>query len=626
MKKQLLVLAAAMFILAVVAIPAAALNEECGACHTQRVADLAASSHATLPCEACHENAANHGGNMTQKTTVHFDLEVCGACHVNQYVTYKYGDNVATKYGGSPYKYSKLNVFANYNDIIDGYGFTKEYSEERSHNVMLLDHVEVTRGKYETCLQCKSTKVAYYWDSGKDLVVENDTFVKGGQMSAGITVPKGTKVSMTTARDAVYPYTHEARVLVTLPTGAMYSSFTYPGATKDITWPWAALYALTVNELTSDSPTRGSGNGCNHCHNPHKVARDPATGGLLGFRIIRKSLLWAIGQKGLNPTVPGSPKAFDDGAPLSMDGAIALCGQCHVEYVCGKSAVDGIDRDFFPWDKVYNLESIYASIFPGWGGFPGKYVMDWTHGTGALSSPLAPGNGISYYTPYPIKEVLIKSQHPEAETYWGSRHYGNNAPCYICHMPKVTKVSDGRVFTSHWLASPLKYMTPAAVGPFAQAFGLKLDKDGMIVPCGTCHGGLLSRMKTKAEGIQDSTYASALSVQTGLVDAMKSIKAAKDAQAAGQTVDAALLAAAAEDYRAAHLRWENLVVSENSMGFHNAEIDVELSNAGTLALSAKKKADSSLAAAPPANCSSYTTSSSCKAAGCTWDRKALVCK
>jgi formate-dependent nitrite reductase cytochrome c552 subunit len=560
------------------------------------VSDIAASSHKTLPCETCHEGAANHGGNMTAKTTVHFDLEVCGTCHPNQYGTYIYGDSYKTKYGGSPFGYSKLNDFIHYNDIIDGYGFTKEYNEERSHNVMLQDHYDVTRGKYETCMQCKSTKLAYYWDSGKERAIENDTYVKGGHMATGITVPKGTKVSMKTARDAAYPKTHEVQVLVTLPDGTMYSSYDYPGAVKNGTWTWSALYALTVNELPANSPTRLSGNGCNHCHNPHKVARDTSTGQLVGWRIIRKSLIDAIGRRGLNPYEAGSPKVFNGDKPLTQAEYVALCGQCHVEYVCGNSSIDGIDRDYFPWAKVADLEPIYSAQFPGYGAYSGyKYIQDWVHGTGPLSSLYWPANGIYYNTPYPITETLVKSQHPEAETYWNSRHYGNNAACFICHMPKVTKTSGGAVFTSHWLASPLKYMSPEPVGAFARTFGLTLDKDGTIPPCGACHGGTLPRMKTKAENIQDGIYSSALTVQTALVDSLAAIKAAKDALAAGKYVNTTLLKSATDDHRAAHVRWENLIISENSMGFHNpSEVDGELRNALTLAQSAKTKAQDAL--------------------------------
>jgi hypothetical protein len=159
-------------------------------------------------------------------------------------------------------------------------------------------------------------------------------------------------------------------------------------------------------------------------------------------------------------------------------------------------------------------------------------------------------------------------------------------------MPKVTKTSDGSTFTSHWIASPNKYMEPEPAAAFAGTFGLELDREGIISPCGECHGGKLSRMKTKAEGKQDDIYADALIVQAALVDSLAAIKAAKDGGG-----DPVQIAAAAVDHRAAHVRWENLVVSENSMGFHNpSEVGDELGVALIYAQSAKQKAEDALGA------------------------------
>jgi formate-dependent nitrite reductase cytochrome c552 subunit len=577
---------------------ARAQGQACMDCHSQRVAELAASSHAAIPCETCHEGAAAHAADVSQRPAVHFDLELCGGCHPDQYGTYVYGDDWKTTYGGSPYRWSKLNDFAHYNDIIDGYGFTREYNEERSHGVMLQDHHDITRGKYETCMQCKSTKVAYYWDSAQERAIAHETVVKGGHMVQALTIPAGTRVTMMTDRLAPYPRTHEARVMVTLPDGTRYSSYDAPGATRSAQWTWAALYALTVNELPAGATTRDSGNGCNHCHTPHKVKRDAATGSLVGFRIIRKSLVDAIDRRGINPYVPGSPRSFDGDGPLSQDESIALCAQCHVEYVCGNSPIDGIDRDYFSWAKVADLEGVYQGMFPGYGVYSDrKYVQDWSHGAGPLGSPLSPANGVSYLTPHPIGEELVKSQHPEAETYWGSRHYDNGATCSTCHMPKVTRAGDGRQFTSHWMASPLKYMSPEPVAAFAGAFGLQADSEGIIPPCGACHGGRLSNMKSRAEKIQDGIYSSALAVEQNLVSSLAGIKAAKDAAAMHQPVDQGLLDAAMENHRAAHVRWENLVVSENSMGFHNqSEVNTELSSAGQRAGSAQAMAASAIPA------------------------------
>jgi formate-dependent nitrite reductase cytochrome c552 subunit len=563
-------------------------------CHADTVKALAMSDHKKLACEVCHAQAAQHAANPTAVLPiVRFDLEACSGCHPDQYGTYVYGDDFKTRYGGSPVAWPKMNDFAHLNDIIDGHGFVKEYNEEQGHDVMLEAHVEIARGKYETCLQCKSTKVAYYWDSVKEHTINSEHVVTSGHLAAPIVIPAGTKVKMGTARTAPYPKTHEAQVLVTLPDGTRYSSYDVLGATKDFNQTWAAVYAFAVDGLSPGSKTVASGNGCNHCHDPHRVARDKR-GELIGWRIIRKSEIYAIAEGGINPYKKGSAKTFNGQLALDVDRSIALCAQCHVEYVCGKSGIDGIDRDAYGWSKVRDLEARYASLFPSWGTLPSfEYVMDWQHGAGPLGSPYWPANGIEYLTPYPTGIDLIKSQHPEAETYWNSKHAANKANCYVCHMPKVTK-TNGTTFTSHWLASPVKYMEPESVLAFASQFGLALGSEGVIMPCRPCH---VHRKESAADSIaevygkQDEIYAKAQTVQTKLIEALAAIKAAQDALSAGEPVDTVELDKAVATYRGAHVRWENLVISENSMGFHNwHEVETELDNAAAYADTARSYA------------------------------------
>jgi formate-dependent nitrite reductase cytochrome c552 subunit len=598
--------------------------EFCGSCHPEKVEAQMGNKHKdilywaqqlidptlTFSCEVCHPGARDHGKDMGKKVTVNFELELCGQCHVDQYLTHIYGDSYKTRYGGSPGPqeaeaigtqpvntaigdvgslWAKTKDFNYYNTIIDGNGFVKEYNEERGHAVILLDHKDITRFKFETCIQCKSTKVAYYWDSGKTRTIQSDVTVTSGHFAAGetITIPADTKVVMSTDRETPDPDTgqpnHEVKVLVTLPTGVQYASYDAAGVpTENIgkynltarKWLWAAVYALTVDGLPTGSPTIASGTSCGHCHDPHYTK----------FRIIRKSLINAISRRGVNPYDPAKAaiKSFDDPALSIMDRNILLCAQCHVEYVCANSPIDKTDRDFFPWAKVSDLESIYKSQF--------NNDQDWYHGTGVRpwqsTDPALPG----YYPAgalYPINEKLIKNQHPEAETYWQSRHYGNNASCDICHMPQVTldpaQVPDSqlvgprkRTFTSHWFASPVKYMTSGPVSRFASYAKVLLD-EGIIVPCGACHGGNLARMADKATKIQDNTYADALTVQDALVNALKEIKTTKDAGVPSSNPN---LISAIKNYQAAHVRWESLAVSENSMGFHNpSEADAELGNA-----------------------------------------------
>ena len=127
--------------------------------------------------------------------------------------------------------------------------------------------------------------------------------------------------------------------------------------------------------------------------------------------------------------------------------------------------------------------------------------------------------------------------------------------------------------------------------------------------------GFRARMKTKGEKIQDDIYDDALAVEQALMESLAAIKAAKDGGG-----DPTQIAAAAEDHRAAHVRWENLVVSENSMGFHNpSEVGAELKDALSLAKTAKQKAEDAV------SCSMYTDQQSCEAAACKWSANKETC-
>ena len=52
--------------------------------------------------------------------------------------------------------------------------------------------------------------------------------------------------------------------------------------------------------------------------------------------------------------------------------------------------------------------------------------------------------------------LLPKLQHPESETFWGSKHERAGVQCKDCHMAKV-KNAKGKTYTSHQQMSP-KFM------------------------------------------------------------------------------------------------------------------------------------------------------------------------
>lgn len=166
-----------------------------------------------------------------------------------------------------------------------------------------------------------------------------------------------------------------------------------------------------------------------------------------------------------------------------------------------------------------------------------------------MTDPTLPG----YFQPgtrAPINETLIKSQHPETETYWNSVHYAAGASCPDCHMGK-TKNAAGKTFTSHWFTSPVRLL-----------------KKG-VNNCTPCHAETQDELVARVETVQDEIYVLQHEVQDELVKSLQAIALAK-----GLQKDAS---AALDQHRQAHVRWENLIVSENSMGFHNAaEVRAEL--------------------------------------------------
>ncbi|MHB1343648.1 MAG: ammonia-forming cytochrome c nitrite reductase subunit c552 [Thermoleophilia bacterium] len=571
-RTTLLVMVALVVVLVVAFAPwsGAAVAQDQGGCdgagcHADQVAKLAASKHAPFGCLACHPDAKDHPADYVMPSAAeYFQMEVCGTCHPDQYGTYTYDDGAATKYGGSAEAVPKYEAFADYNTIIDGHGFVREYNEERSHKNMLQDHAEIRRGKYEVCLQCKSTRVAYYWGSGKTAVIQSDVDVDWAPTGETFTVPSGTMVKLgTDVTGALTGVAHQVMAEVTWD-GTVYTTYEKAGATVDQKRVWVATYAMAVDGLPADSPTIPDSATCNHCHDPHAT----------DFRLIRKELQRVIDEEGVSPYGSSSP-SFEDAS--ERDRIDMVCAQCHVEYVCGKSGVDGINRDYFPWAKVRDLEGLYGDVFP-WTdelGIP-TYSMDWVHGTGVRSSAW-PNNAAEH----PIGVPLIKSQHPESETYWNSLHYSMGLSCADCHLPSVTKTGGGS-FSSHWFASPVKYLDSDNAGDFAAEFDLTLDADGAINPCARCHADGAAVRIAEIEELQDAVYAKALEVQGLLVQSLAAIEKAR----AVESADQAKLAAAVASHRKAHVRWENLVVSENSMGFHNAEVSTELDNAAEYARSA----------------------------------------
>ena len=498
-------------------------------CHEPVVVAAGTGAHSSLECVTCHEGTGtDHAADpASAKAQIDWRIDACSGCHEDEAVTYLYDDNTKVgPFGGSQRKppQPKLDTFPKYNSIVAGHGFTREYNEEGAHAFMLEDHYETARGKFETCVQCKSTKLAYAWDTDKALTVESQTEIElthtraPGVDARKVVIPAGTEITYATDPDS-----RAVDAKATFPDGTVWSA--NPPKSEDATQHYNMVWASTIAAIKETLPY---GAGCNHCHDPH-------TG---GERLVRKAMLDAIegdggpnGTGGVNPYIEGSPKEWQKAS--KKDRLTLMCAQCHVEYTCGKSGVDGVDRDAFGWAKATDLHDLYLNQF--------DYAQDWKH---AL-----------------IGEPLIKSQHPETELYWQSTHYDAGASCADCHMPEV-RGADNRTFRSHWFTSPYKYRDQVTWKAFAESTGVDPASDGN--PCALCHAD-----RTE-EGIaqQQAFYARQAQVEELLAQSVTRFERLKGAKPTGRVNEAAY-SAALDAHRRAHVIWENLAVSENSMGFHN---------------------------------------------------------
>ncbi|MGB8931919.1 MAG: ammonia-forming cytochrome c nitrite reductase subunit c552 [Anaeromyxobacteraceae bacterium] len=230
-----------------------------------------------------------------------------------------------------------------------------------------------------------------------------------------------------------------------------------------------------------------------------------------------------------------------------------VCGQCHVEYFCGKGMTI-----FFPWGeglKVEQMERLYDATM-----VKGKRFKDWTHAETGFE--------------------LLKAQHPEFEMWSQGIHARSGVTCADCHMPYMRE--GAQKISDHWVRSPLLQPNRA---------------------CASCHPYNDDELKARVLAIQDRHFA--LMTQAGkaavdMIDAIVAVRrpydesaraaaTAKAKEALGKDADEKKLAAEIKAnlltawrevveatpalkeletlQRGAQWRLD-LVAAENSMGFH----------------------------------------------------------
>ena len=160
-----------------------------------------------------------------------------------------------------------------------------------------------------------------------------------------------------------------------------------------------------------------------------------------------------------------------------------VCGQCHVEYFCGKGTTI-----FFPWAeglKVEEMEKQYDSMEVKGGRF-----KDWTHAETGME--------------------VLKAQHPEFEMWSQGIHARSGVACADCHMSY--RRDGAQKISEHWVRSPL----------------LSANRS-----CATCHPYSDEELKGRVEAIQDRHFAlmsRAGQASVAMIDAIVAVRKPYDDQ------------------------------------------------------------------------------------------------
>lgn len=205
---------------------------------------------------------------------------------------------------------------------------------------------------------------------------------------------------------------------------------------------------------------------------------------------------------------------------------ISACAQCHVEYYLEADTKEVI----LPWKNGYDTDSMLKY-------YDDINFKDWVH----------PSTGTE----------LLKAQHPEFETFYGSNHYLLGLSCTDCHMPEVE--GEEKLKSHHW-TSPLK------------------SEEGLKQTCITCHGGEPKDIIVRVEDVQKSVYDKTNEVGDKLLDYVNRLAKAVEAD----DIKDEDLEQLRDIHRRAQFKWDFVFV-ENGEGFHNSgKAHKNLEDAGKL--------------------------------------------
>ncbi len=381
------------------------VRSQCTGCHAQNVEMIDSSNHAVHDCAQCHIPGEHPQNPLLNESVVNQSNELCGGCHPDQYRSFH---TINLESEAREEKATPVGVSPMFDKLMQPYGFTKEHNEPRSHAFMVLDHITVDRaygGRFQL-------------ENWQDILASGNIWDILTDLGQQYTLPESAK--------AANP------VCLTCKTTDNILEWAYMGDSHMF-----ADFNRSSNVVEFIQAVENPTMGCIMCHDPHTTSH----------RVVRDGLIDAV-TRGDNKIYSGSTgesvadlevvtfRNFRKIGLMEEPIANIICAQCHVEYVCnpgydmatGEYITMADSRtNHFPWVNVFDAYEHYNEL----------EFRDFKHAvTGA---------------------TLVKLQHPDAETNYGSLHQQNGVECSDCHMPKLTNQA-GEVYTSHWQTSPRTYI------------------------------------------------------------------------------------------------------------------------------------------------------------------------
>jgi nitrite reductase (cytochrome c-552) len=474
--------------------------EACYECH-DNIKDMHKNGkHSKVSCSNCHEGLDKHLKDAMTKPETRTEHAACGKCHKEQYESF-ISVNLDSKAKVEKATFRSRSPL--FDKLMMPHGFTKEHDEPRSHIFMLVDQYIVDRA-YGGRFQLKD------WTRISDS--------KGAEKSVWEVLID--KEPSTSDQKNFIPQTAVAANSVCLQCKSQdhILKWAYMGdKNPNAEWDRASKVVDLARDLKHPI-------NCFSCHDPHSTQP----------RVVRDALIEAVVDRGEGTYPYDKEKSkkttitkmmlrdFRAIGILNKPDSNLMCAQCHVEYNCNPGhnpetgeAVGMVDRrtNLFPWVNVFDYNKKMADY---------KF-KDFKHGTTGAS--------------------LSKLQHPETESFWGSKHERAGVECKNCHMPRMKK--DGKSYTWHGQKSA-RYM----------------KKD----TCVKCHSYWSEQQADyEIDAIQNYIRGKLTKAEFWLGQFIETYAKAKAAGVAEETLkEARALHDTAETY------WE-WWTAENSDGFHNPE-------------------------------------------------------